>query len=51
MKKGGRSLVENFTTNIVISFNFCQFLFLTPFGTFDVDGGVFWSYGGFGFVE
>ena len=52
MKKNeGGSLVENFTANVVVLFNFYQFLYLTPFGLFEVDGGVFWSCGSFGFVE
>ena len=42
-------LVENFTTNVVVSFNFLKYLFLVSFRPFD--SGVFWSSVGFSFVE
>ena len=38
-----RPLVENITTDVVVSFNFYQYCFSIPFGPFEVDGAVFWS--------
>ena len=34
-----RHLVENHTTNVVVSFNFYQFLLLTPFEPYQIDVG------------
>ena len=46
-----RFFVENFTANVEVPYNFYEYLFLTPLGPFQIDGGVFWSCGGFYFVE
>ena len=43
--------VENYTTNVVVSFNFCQFILLTSFIPFQIDVGVIWNCESFYFVE
>ena len=46
-----RYFVENYTTNVVVSINFCQFILLTSFRPFHIDVGVIWNYESFYFVE